>query len=193
MVKNDFFFPIRKCFVLHVVGSIKRSILEKQLQQQHLKQHSKTQPAATATISSNRMFTHTLRSAARTITRKHTARYTTNNINNINSILEILVKSRNGSGLTIFGVIGTVYFFCGGQDRKLCNLDRKLRSLENDNVLLNRKIDALNKNFGIVVPNSQQQQQHKRPKESIERGGDEADDADTGTRELYGPSQKPKV
>ena len=127
------------------------------------------------------MFTHTLRSAARTITRKHTARYTTNNINNINSILEILVKSRNGSGLTIFGVIGTVYFFCGGQDRKLCNLDRKLRSLENDNLLLNRKIDALNKNFGIVVPNSQQQQQNKRPKESIERGGDEADDAATGT------------
>ena len=127
------------------------------------------------------MFTHTLRSAARTITRKHTARYTTNTHCN-----------RDGSGLTIFGVIGTVYFFCGGQDRKLCNLDRKLRSLENDILLLNRKIDALNKNFGIVAPNSQQQQQHKRPKESIERGGDE-DDADTGTRELYGPPQKPKV
>ena len=131
------------------------------------------------------MFTHTLRSAARTINRKHTARYryTTNTHCNRD----------DGSGLTIFGVIGTVYFFCGGQDRKLCNLDRKLRSLENDILVLNRKIDALNKNFGIVVPNSQQQQQNKRPKESIERGGDEADDADTGTRELYGPPQKPKV
>jgi hypothetical protein len=117
------------------------------------------------------MFTHPLRSAARTITRKHTARYTTNTHCNRD---------------------GTVYFFCGGQDRKLCNLDRKLRSLENDILLLNRKIDALNKNLGIVAPNSQQQQQHKRPKESIERGGDE-DDADTGTRELYGPPQKPKV
>lgn len=138
------------------------------------------------------MFAHTLRSAARTTARKQTARYTSYNhpygytydsttklyrpkpaIIDNSAGSDSAGSGKIDSGLTIFGIIGTVYFFCGGQDRKLC-------SLKNDILLLNRKIDALNKNFGTYLNASHATTNSKTKDQKTEmRGGDEADDADT--------------
>ena len=81
------------------------------------------------------MFTHVLRSAARTTTRKCTPYCATKR-----SFSNHANPHPNQAGrapLTIFGVIGTVYFFCGGQDGKLATMQANIS-------LLNRKIDTLN-------------------------------------------------
>ena len=111
------------------------------------------------------MFTHILRSAARTTTTKCTPYCATKNrawqrgrsfsersfSNHANphpnqagrpSKNIFTSEYSTNKQLTIFGVIGTVYFFCGGQDGKLDRMERKINTLESSINVLNTMIGS---------------------------------------------------
>ena len=129
-----------------------------------LEKKTKGQSQVTHVHTENNMFTHILRSTARTTTRKCTPYCATKNSvwqrgycrdstpywyyhqnQHIKTNTEKQIPNDNTNTkkqLTIFGVIGTVYFFCGGQDGKLDRMERKINTLESSINVLNTMIGS---------------------------------------------------